>query len=361
MTPMRILMVLGMPWDRRLGAPRVQIELGERFSALGHSVDKLSVEDVFGSASEGRLKGLLRKDFSAAAKGRLREIAEHYDVIDAQHGDVPFPKEEIAFEGLLVARSCGLYGLYREAERRLEARWGRQATGHPIIRPYRAYRKRRRYAAQAQSLRYADLVNVPNTDEQRWVDEQLGLGHKTVHLPNGAYAADLQRLGKHAAVRSRNGVPEIVFLGSWTPRKGIFDLPAVIRALRSGRPRLGVSLLGTGRSEAQVVSDLAEAADPGVDLRVVPAYSPDELPELLERATAAVLPSYVEAFGLAILELAAAGVPTVAYDVPGSRILLRQIDPRLLAPEGNVGELVARLNTVLQMSEADDRALRAAR
>lgn len=358
MTPLRILMVLGMPWDRRLGAPRVQIELGERFSVLGHHVDKLSLEDVFASAPEDRLRALVRRDFSAAAKGRLREIARGYDVIDAQHGDVPFPKEEIGFDGLLVARSCGLYGLYQEAERRLAARLGRKATGNPIVRPYRAYRKRRRYAAQALSLQYADLVNVLSADEQRWVDEHLGLGHKTVQLPNGAHAADLERLGAHAASRSRDAVPEVVFLGSWTPRKGIFDLPAIIRALRAGNPRLRILLLGTGRSEAQVAADLGQEAK-RVEVRVVPTYEAGELPDLLRHATAAVLPSYVEGFPLAILELAAAGVPTVAYDVPGPRIILRQIDPRLLVPEGDARQLAGRLGEILRLSEPEDQALRA--
>jgi glycosyltransferase involved in cell wall biosynthesis len=356
-TPLRILMVLGMPWDRRLGAPRVQIELAERFRALGHQVDKLSLEDVFASAPAGRAGALVRRDFSAAAKGPLRELAHRYDVIDAQHGDVPWSKAEIGFDGLLVARSCGLYGLYREAEARLAARWGRRATGNPIVRPYRAYRKRRRYAAQALSLQHADLINVLSAEERRWVADHLGLGQKTVHFPNGAFEADLRRLGRNGAARPRGGAPEIVFLGSWTPRKGIFDLPAIIRALRALRPRLRLSLLGTGRSESQVVADLGDAAA-GVDLRVVPTYAAEQLPDLLRGATAAVMPSYVEGFPLGILELAAAGVPTVAYDVPGPRILLRQIDPRLLAPVGDVAQLTGRLATVLDTPEPEDRALR---
>jgi glycosyltransferase involved in cell wall biosynthesis len=107
-----------------------------------------------------------------------------------------------------------------------------------------------------------------------------------------------------------------------------------------------------------VLADLGEAAA-GVELRIVPTYSADELPGLLRDATAAVLPSYVEGFPLAVLELAAAGVPTVAYDVPGPRILLSQIDPRLLAPEGDVAEVARRIEMVLGMSETEDRALRA--
>jgi glycosyltransferase involved in cell wall biosynthesis len=356
-TSLRILMVLGMPWDRRLGAPRVQIELAERFEASGHRVDKLSLEDVFPSAPTSRLRALTRTDFSRAAKSQLRDIAGRYDVIDAQHGDVPFAKHEIGFDGLLVARSCGLFSLYREAERQLAARWPRRTTGNPLIRPYRSLRKRRRYHAQQISLERADLVNVLSVDEQRWVEDHLGLGYKTVHLPNGAYAAYLAALGHGAAGRPRAPVPEVVFVGSWTVRKGILDLPAFIERLRSSQPRLRISLLGTGRSETEVVSDLSPVPE-GVELCVVPVFAPAGLPALLRDATAAVLPSYVEGFPLAILELAAAGVPTVAYDVPGPRIILRQIDPGLLAPEGDVYGLVARVEQLLGIDDATYEAVR---
>jgi glycosyltransferase involved in cell wall biosynthesis len=95
-----------------------------------------------------------------------------------------------------------------------------------------------------------------------------------------------------------------------------------------------------------------------VDLRVVPQFSPEELPGLLRGCAAAFLPSYVEGFGLVVLELAAAGVPTVAYDVPGTRILIGQVDPGLLAQEGDVGGLVSRVERVVRLSEPAYAALR---
>jgi glycosyltransferase involved in cell wall biosynthesis len=356
MSGLRVLMVLGMPWDRRLGAPRVQIELAEQFSRAGHRVDKLSLEDVFGAEPRSRLEALTRPDFGHAARSRLREIAPGYDVIDAQHGDVPFSKRELGFDGLLVARSCGLFGLYREAERRLAEKWGARATGSPVLRPYRSYRRRRRWRDQRRSLEQADLVNVLSADEERWVEEHLGLGHKTVQLPNGAPAAYLEALRQADGERSQ-AAPEVVFVGSWTPRKGILDLPSVIAGLRAAYPALRVSLLGTGRSEEVVARDLGQIARE-VELRVVPQFSPEELPGLLRGSAAAVLPSYVEGFGLVVLELAAAGVPTVAYDVPGARIVIGQVDPELLAPEGDVGGLVSRVERVIGLSEPAYTALR---
>lgn len=38
--PLKILMMLHMPWERNLGGSRVQLELAEEFIKLGHEVEK---------------------------------------------------------------------------------------------------------------------------------------------------------------------------------------------------------------------------------------------------------------------------------------------------------------------------------
>jgi glycosyltransferase involved in cell wall biosynthesis len=57
-------------------------------------------------------------------------------------------------------------------------------------------------------------------------------------------------------------------------------------------------------------------------------------------------PSYVEGFGIAVVEQLAAGLPTVAYDAPGPRDILRPSLPELLAAPGDIekfSEIVAEI------------------
>ena len=71
---------------------------------------------------------------------------------------------------------------------------------------------------------------------------------------------------------------------------------------------------------------------------VLPHYRSEELPELLAPVTVGALPTYVEGYGLGIVEQLAAGIPSIAYDVPGPRTLLRRrsVDARSTRRHGCV-------------------------
>ena len=59
--------------------------------------------------------------------------------------------------------------------------------------------------------------------------------------------------------------------------------------------------------------------------------------------TVGAFPSYVEGFGLAVLEQLAAGLPTVAYNLPGPRDILKSTLPDLLVPCGDAEKFAATL------------------
>ena len=48
--PLRILVMVNLPWDSRLGAVRVYMELAEQWRASGHLVEKYSLSDAFPDA-----------------------------------------------------------------------------------------------------------------------------------------------------------------------------------------------------------------------------------------------------------------------------------------------------------------------
>jgi glycosyltransferase involved in cell wall biosynthesis len=113
------------------------------------------------------------------------------------------------------------------------------------------------------------------------------------------------------ALRARLGLPDryLVFVGTREPRKGLPTLLAAHRALRSDRPDAPpLVLVG-----AAGWGDQDHAGDGVLPL---PYIDQQVLPRVVAGATALVMPSVYEGFGLPVLEGMAAGTPVVISDVP---------------------------------------------
>lgn len=355
-SPLRILMVLHMPWDRNLGGPRVQLELADEFRALGHVVEKFDVRDAFaGQPPRSRLDTLLTGPlaaFAPRAVAHVRQNSHRFDIVDAHHGNLPATKKEMGFDGLLVARSVGLAHFY-EAFSHEEARLWPGKTGSRAGRLLRRRRERQDLLCANQSLRRCDLVNVCNADEAAYVRDVIGRGSDDacVSLPFGLTAARRAAfVGAARPAAERHTRQEIAFVGAWGLRKGAGDWGRLVRAVRDQAPSARFLFLGTGRSEAEVCGDLG--LPPADWIKVVPRYQSDELPDLLAASTVGAFPSYIEGFPFAIMEKMAAGLPTVAYDVPGPREMLRLYAPSrpsLLTPRGDAEAMAARLAQMLAL------------
>lgn len=354
---MRILMVIHTPWTRNLGGPRVQLELAEELRELGCQVEKLSYEDAFPRTRPllpgraGRIEGMLRTNLSFAARAAafVRAHGRRFDVIDANQTDLPFPKSHLGFSGLLVARSVGLIPAYEEFERRSAERWPeppslRRWTHEILTLPGR--RRRRRDATR--SFHHADLINVSNRDDLAALSA-LGYGAKTVLFPFGLSAArQTAFLQARAGAADRLASRTVAFIGTWNPRKGSRDWPRIVARLRERIPEARFLFLGTGLGRDLVLRDFPAEDHPA--LEVIPSFDSDELPALLSRATAGAFPGYLEGFGFSVLEKAAAGLPTVAYDAPGVRDTLGPQKIPTMVPAGDTEAFAARIAEILTAS-----------
>lgn len=353
---LRILMVCHMPWDRNLGGPRVQVELADEYRAAGHQVDKFSYEDAFPGGRAVLADCLDARGFARRARAFVRRRATEYDVIDAQHGNFPYPKRALGFSGLLVVRSVGLYWHYAAFAREEARRWPDRSRGSRAGRALRAWRDWRAAPNFLKSLRVADLISVCNQDEMEYVRDVLGMGDKCVALPFGMSAARRESfLRERRPAEDRLAGQAVAFVGFWAPRKGSFDWADIVRRVWAARPSTRFLFLGTGRGPDVVRADLGIGLDDRVT--VVPGYGTADLPGLLRGATVGAFPSYIEGFPFAVLELIAAGLPTVTYDVPGSRELIRRLNPGWLVPVADTTAFSARLIDLLVAAPADYRRL----
>ncbi|MDK3157452.1 glycosyltransferase family 4 protein [Kamptonema cortianum] len=348
--PLKILMVLHMPWNRNLGGPRVQLELADEFQAMGHHVEKFDCLDAFPQPSNSRIASLLLPSFSTKAKQYVQANAHRFDIIDAHQGNLPFSKQELGIQGLLVARSVGLFAFLQEFLEFEKKQWPQQKRGNPIGRLIRAFQQQREQPSYLQSLQACDLINVPNEDEKIYLQQHWGLGHKCQAFPFGLtqkrQAAFVQAI---QPVTQRLEHQQVAFIGYWCNRKGSRDWGAIIQGVRAKLPDTKFLFLGTGVSEEVVLQDLNLPNSQGIE--VIPSYDSDELPKLLSGATVGAFPSYMEGFGFGVLEKLACGLPSVAYDIPGPRAMLKPLDAALMVPVGNVEAFTAKLVQILQLDE----------
>jgi glycosyltransferase involved in cell wall biosynthesis len=354
---LRILMVIHTPWTRDLGGPRAQLELGEELTALGDHVEKFSYEDAFPPAararpgSAGRLLDFLRanRSFATRAREHVRTHGHRFDVIDANQTDLPFPKSDLGFAGLLVARSVGLIPAYEEFECWAHERWPEPVSSRELAHRVLTWPGRRRRLRDVErSFRHADLINVSNRDDLETVSKSMGYGSRVVAFPFGLPEDRREAFRRaRASAEERLAACTVAFIGAWNSRKGSKDWPEIVRRVRERTPGARFLFLGTGLGPEHVLRDFAPGDREAVE--VVPSYRSEDLPALLSRATVGAFPGYLEGFGFSVLEKVAAGLPTVTYDAPGPRETMRQLARPVMVPRGDTAAFAARVSELLTL------------
>jgi glycogen(starch) synthase len=166
-----------------------------------------------------------------------------------------------------------------------------------------------------------------------------------------------------AAARARfapDGAPLLLSFGRLEYEKGVQDLLAALPRIRSRHPGTRLVVAGTGTQR-----DFLESRALRHRVRRAVTFAghlPDaELAALLAAASAVVLPSRYEPFGIVALEAAAAGAPLVASTAGGlGEVVLDGVTGVSFAPADVTG-LAAAVAAVLDDPGAAARRARAAR
>lgn len=353
MNHLKILLVLQSHFCDTLGMSKVHYDLKIAYEKMGCQVDTLSYDDLYprGQSALSKIMGPL---FTKKILKILKIKAKNYDVIDANFDCIPFPKSSFGFNGVLIFRSHGLQPLYREFEKKppfstvLNIEKSKKIKFKTRIgNIYRFLQKKSGNKELYDSIKYADFVHCLNNAE---FDFLLNYGipkNKLIVLPNGI--SD-EFILKSANLKLKNKTNVISFVASWTLRKGISDLNAILNQVKLKASINEVKLLGGVEEKSNVESffDVENRAY----LNIKATYETKELPELLNNVKVGIFPSYIEGFGLAIVEQLACGVPVVAYKVPGPIDILNPLDPSLLIEAGDTVKFSEKVIEILNMSDA---------
>ena len=197
-----------------------------------------------------------------------------------------------------------------------------------------------------RSLRRASVVITPSEVVARQVRDAYDPDVPVLAVPHGVDSTWAAAEPPTATLRAQLGLPTsyVVFVGTLEPRKDVATLLAAHRLVPQAPPLVLVGPSGWGE-QVDVTGCVTPGYLDGPTLRSVVAG-----------ASALVLPSLDEGFGLPVLESLAAGVPVVASDLP----VLREVGGEVVryAPAGDVEAFAAALSGVLAFPppEADLRA-----
>ncbi len=358
--PLRILAIVNLPWDSRLGASRVWIELTKEWVQAGHTVEKFCLTDAYPQPARSRAGSALRQVlFPRKAAAYVRENADRFDVIDCLVGVLPFSKRSLRFRGLLVSRSVGLYRLYNQFLQEARTRWPDQPKGRWFGRIFHHFIERWAWRDAEKSIRTCDLLNLPNEDERVALARDPTVPAPAIVQPYGLSDLFLAALaGAAAPAAERLARQKICFIGMWGPRKGSRDWPKIMATIGQRHPAAEFLFLGTMFDESVVRAELGPTEAQRLTCR--PTFAGSELPALLADCTLALFPSYIEGFGLAVIEQLGAGLPTIAYDVSGPRQILHAQRADFLTPAGETGAMAARAAQILALGVPEYEKLSAA-
>jgi glycosyltransferase involved in cell wall biosynthesis len=204
--------------------------------------------------------------------------------------------------------------------------------------------------------RYDKLVAISNAMREEY--SQLSVPEdKIVKIPNGVDWQRFQDYGDHALVRNRLGLGGdeklILTVGRHHPKKGFHLIPKIVKELSKKRGNFQWLIVGDDVGE---IMALAKKEGVGRFIRTRPAveqpkddfaFPADGLIGLYRSADVFAFPTFIETFGIVVVEAMAAGLPVVTTTAPGVDELIEHEQSGLKSEPGDVEAMAVHLDRVL--------------
>ncbi|MCK1594935.1 glycosyltransferase family 4 protein [Bradyrhizobium sp. 164] len=204
------------------------------------------------------------------------------------------------------------------------------------------------------SLGFFDRITLNSKDMQREYSRYpAAYRSRMVHVPHG-FDDKALTLPKEAARQKFSLPPDRILLGCAARLHPHKRLDAAIRLLPD-RPSWHLALAGQGADEARL-RQLADELNVSDRLHLLGEIAPRQMADFLACLDVFVFPTQAETFGLAAVEAANAGVPSVVTDLPVLReVLSFEGKPTALfvdaSDHAKLSTAVSRLLTDQQLSE----------
>ena len=307
---MKILLCSEQILSKELGTSKVLIELAEELRILGWECKLVAPSDINCQAP-----GI--NYYTKALTSYLNEFASKFDVVDYPYFALPYPITKHHPKTLFVARSALLVHHFETTRIPLSKSW-KARLGY-IIKFVPRLTERNRYISQANhTMKEADLINVNNDRDKTELINRGVPAEKIVSIPLGISRE--QRILFNSLPERQLNKPTVVFVGTFDNRKGATDFPKIFNDILLAVPEVRFKLLGTYRTEVEVLKHFPEKLRNRIES--ISTFKSTEISSLLADCSVGIFPSYLEGFGLGVLEMLAASIPVIAYNAPGPPMML---------------------------------------
>lgn len=281
----------------------------------------------------------------------------------------PLAKDEEIVDGIKIIRAGGKYSVYQQAKKYYKKRFSKEkfdviideintrpffaqkfilnnekviALIHQLAREYWFYETP--FGVSFLGYHFLEkrwlrqYVNVPTvTVSDSTKNELVNLGYKNILV----ISEGLNFIAKKE-IAEKAQFPVVVYAGRLKRAKRPDHAIAAFKILKNSFPNAELWLIGDGAFGR----DLEKMAVPGV--KFFGTLSSEERRGLISKSWVLVNPSVREGWGLNVVEAAALGVPTVAYNVPGLRDSVKNGLTGLLVENGKVYALAEALIRVIR-------------
>ena len=181
-----------------------------------------------------------------------------------------------------------------------------------------------------KGIRHADKLLLINNDDKDYVINKYERQNEDIFLFHNGINSLYNNVVKFNPFT-------ILFNGSWVVRKGIKTLVQSAEILFLNNIIVNYLLVGTGKSEAEVLQDWPAYLHPHVT--VVSHFHQDKEAEFLDQCSIFVLPSFYEGQPLSLLQAMAAGKCCITTNCCGQKDIIEMRKNGLLFNPGDFNEL----------------------
>jgi len=320
------------------GAERATFELARRLVLLGHSVEWYTGQGE-GLPPIEMLQGILIRRFPGwflprAACGVVTLTRAHGSVLVNDLGHViPWPSP-------LLGKSNGVAVFHHLHARTLDGQVGKRQAA--ILRQIE-----RLYPRLYDGWRFV----VPSIAS---ASDLVGLGVPSRQILRVPLGVDSSRFAPVAKTPD----PQMIYFAGLRRYKRPTDAIQLVAKMRDQGRQVRLLVLGEGPELGACVK-LADGLRVAQQVSFVGRVDERTLATLIGSSWVNIHCSVGEGFGLSVLEAAAAGTPTVAYDVPALTEVIRHGSTGFVVPWGDISALASRSLEVMDRPASWTPACRA--